>query len=57
MGKNPNISAETREKRRQAALKLAEKGKFGFSKTMFQRPFDAPGTTKTIRAVESFASA
>lgn len=47
MGRNPNISAATREKRKQAASIRAVKGVYGFPKTTHQTPFDAPESTET----------
>jgi len=42
LGVNPNISEETREKRRLEAQKRATKGVFGFSKQIHQTPFQPP---------------
>ena len=43
LGVNPNITAETRERMRQSAIKNNPLG-------LIQRPFDAPGSTKSRRA-------
>ena len=51
LGVNPNISAETREKARQAALKRAVKGQFGFSKSTVHVPSEAPESTEMGRAI------
>jgi hypothetical protein len=39
LGKNPNISEETREKARQRTAKRVQKGTAGFSKTATHSPF------------------
>ena len=42
MGRNPNISEETRAARSKRALKLATKGTFGFQKAMHSTPVQPP---------------
>lgn len=47
LGRNPNVSQATREKRRQAASKRAVKGVFGFTKQTHQHPLESPQSPNT----------
>ena len=52
MGKNPNITAETREKRKEHAHRLVAKGKIGGNMPvkLHSMPFQLPESTKTPQA-------
>lgn len=50
LGKNPNISEATRQKRRQAALERGPVGIIAAQSSRIHRPFGVPESTKTVQA-------
>ena len=50
LGRNPNISEATREKRRQATLERGPVGIIAMQQSRIERPFQLPESTETARA-------